>query len=414
MKHTLRSIVALAVLVCTPALVSADTVREWNAIATSVPVGSPFNQARVVAITQLAVFEAVNAIDPRYQPYLGTVVAPAGASVDAAVIAAAYRVLRTYALPAGHPMLDAARAASLAAIPDGTSKDGGVATGEAAAAAMLANRLNDGATPAEFYLPGSTDPNQWQLTAGCTASGGLFLNWRNLKTFGVANAVDFHAAPPPAATTPQYTRDFDEVKRMGSKTSAERPQHRTEVAQFYAATSPAYIFNMAARQVATAQGRSLADTARALALINMAISDAAVASFGTKYHYTTWRPETAIHMADIDDNPQTDADPTWQSLIAAPCFPSYTSNHASLSGGGAEVLRRLYGEGDHAITITNPAFPSLTYQYAEFKQILRDISDARVYGGIHYRFDQDEGERLGRAVATAVYKGNLRKLNDQE
>src|SRR5688500_14684940 len=111
MKHTLRSIVALAVLVCTPALVSADTVREWNAIATSVPVGSPFNQARVVAITQLAVFEAVNAIDPRYQPYLGTVVAPAGASVDAAVIAAAYRVLRTYALPAGHPMLDAARAA---------------------------------------------------------------------------------------------------------------------------------------------------------------------------------------------------------------------------------------------------------------------------------------------------------------
>jgi hypothetical protein len=171
---------------------------------------------------------------------------------------------------------------------------------------------------------------------------------------------------------------------------------------------------MAARQVATAQGRSLADTARALALINMAISDAAVASFGTKYHYTTWRPETAIHMADIDDNPQTDADPTWQSLIAAPCFPSYTSNHASLSGGGAEVLRRLYGEGDHAITITNPAFPSLTYQYAEFKQILRDISDARVYGGIHYRFDQDEGERLGRAVATAVYKGNLRKLNDQE
>jgi hypothetical protein len=150
MKNMLRSVATAAVLVVTPALVSADTVREWNAIATSVPLGSPFNQARVVAITQLAVFEAVNAIDPRYQPYLGTVVAPAGASVDAAVIAAAYRVLRTYALPAGHPTLDAARAASLAAIPDGTSKDGGVATGEAAAAAMLANRLNDGATPAEF------------------------------------------------------------------------------------------------------------------------------------------------------------------------------------------------------------------------------------------------------------------------
>lgn len=414
MTNTLRSIVAAATLVLSPGLVSADTVRDWNLIAVGVPLGSPFNQARVLAITQLAVFEAVNAIDPRYQPYLGTVVAPAGASVDAAVIAAAHRVLRNYAPVGSHAMLDGARAAALAAIPDGTGKDGGIATGEAAATAMLADRLNDGATPAEFYLPGSNDPNQWQLTAGCTASGGAFLNWRNLKTFGIENAADFHAAPPPGLTTPQYTRDFDEVKRVGGKASTERPQHRTDVARFYAATSPAYIFNMAARQVATAQGRSLAHTARALALINMAISDAAVASFGTKYLYTTWRPETAIHMADIDDNPRTEADPTWEPLITAPCFPSYTSNHASLSNGGAEVLRRLYGEGEHAITITNPAFPLLTYQYTEFKQILQDISDARVYGGIHYRFDQDEGERLGRAVGTAVYKGNLRKHDQEE
>ena len=170
--------------------------------------------------------------------------------------------------------------------------------------------------------------------------------------------------------------------------------------------------NMAARQIAAAQGRSLSHNARALALINMAISDAAVASFGTKYHSTTWRPETAIHNADVDGNARTEAEAGWQPLIVAPCFPSYTSNHASLSSGGAEVLRRLYGEGEHAITITNPTLPTLVYHYTEFKQILNDIDDARVYGGIHFRYDQDAGGRLGRAVATAVYQGNLRKARN--
>ena len=201
------------------------------------------------------------------------------------------------------------------------------------------------------------------------------------------------------------------MKRVGSKTSSERPQDRTDVARFYAGSSPAYIFNMAARQISVARGRSLSDNARALALLNMAISDAAVASFGTKYLYTTWRPETAIHNADVDGNPNTDAEPGWEPLIVAPCFPAYTSNHASLSGGGAEMLRRLFGEGEQVITITNPAFPTLVYEYTTFNQILNDIDDARVYGGIHFRFDQDAGGRLGRAVATAVYKGNLRKTH---
>ena len=169
--------------------------------------------------------------------------------------------------------------------------------------------------------------------------------------------------------------------------------------------------DMAARQIAVAQGRSMLHTARALALINMAISDAATASFGTKYHYTTWRPETAIHFADGDDNERTDAAPLWEPLIGAPCFPSYPSNHGSLSGGGAEVLRRIYGEGGHAIRITNAAFPTLVYDYTTFNQIEADIADARVFGGIHFRFDQVAGAVLGRAVATAVYKGNLRKID---
>ena len=340
MKKLLRTVATTAVLLASAAAAHADTVLDWNAIAASLATGSPFNQARVLATTQLAVFEAVNAIEKNYEPYLGTVVAPAGASADAATIAAAHGVL-TVLVPGSLTTLNNLRTAALAAIPDGPAKAGGIATGEAAAAAMLANRFNDGATPAEFYQPSSNDPYQWQLTAGCTAAGGGFYNWRNLKTFGIASAEAFRADAPPALDTPQYARDFEEVKRVGRNTSADRPQDRTDVARFYAATAPATIMNMAARQIAAARGDSLSQNARALALINMAISDAAVASFGTKYHYTTWRPETAIHNADVDGNARTEADATWQPLITAPCFPSYTSNHASLSSGGAEVLRRL-------------------------------------------------------------------------
>ena len=407
MKHTLRSIVAVTALLISPVFASTDVVLDWNIIAVGTPAGNPFNQARILATTQLAVFEAVNAIRGGYERYLDDpIVAPPGASVDAAVITAAHDVLVALA-PGSAAMLDARRDSALGLIPDGSAKSAGISVGAAAAAAMLVNRVDDGASPLTSYLPASSDPYEWQLTGGglpggCPASGGLFANWPDVKTFGIANAADFHADPPPALTSPQYARALDEVNRLGRNTSTERPQERTDNARFYAASSPAYIMNMAARQVATAQGRSLSENARALALINMAISDAAVASFGTKYQYKTWRPETAIQYAD--------GDTTWAPLIPAPCFPSYTSNHASLSSGGAEVLRRLYGEGEHTITITNPAFPSMIYHYTEFKQILADIDDARVYGGIHFRFDQDAGRKLGRAVGTAVYKGNLRKL----
>jgi hypothetical protein len=413
MRTRTALVVAVALLVCPP-IARADVVLDWNAIAIAAasPQG-PFNQARIMAITQLAVFEAVNAVNGDYQPYLGGVVAPAGASADAAAIAAAYRVLRTY-LPASAATLDAARAASLAAIPDGSAKTGGIAVGELAAAAMIAARVNDGATPAEFYLPTSTDPYQWQLTPGCPAAGGVFYNWRNVTPFGIADAADFLADPPPALTSNAYAKALNEVKQVGSKTSTQRPQDRTDVARFYASSSPAYVMNMAARQLAAARGDSLSENARAFALINMAISDSAVASFGTKYQYTTWRPETAIHNAEVDGNPKTDGDESWEPLIVAPCFPAYTSNHASLSNGGAEVLRRLYGASGHSITISNPLFPTLVYQYSELKQILADIDDARVFGGIHFRFDQDAGGNLGRAVGTAVYKNNLCPLHDRE
>jgi hypothetical protein len=412
----ITTLVTTALLLCSPPLAHADTVRDWNALAITATAGqTPFAQARIMAITQLAVFEAVNTIDPRYEPYLGTVVAPAGASIDAAVITAAYRALAAY-VPASvvTTILDPAKATALGAIPPGPAKDAGIATGEAAAAAMILARVGDGATPAQFSVPASTDPGVWQLTPSCPAAGGVFLQWRNLTPFGIANASDFRAAPPPELTSSQYTKDFDEVKRVGSKTSTERPQDRSDVARFYAGSSPAYVMNLAARQLAAAQGRSLSHSARAFALINMAINDSFIASFDTKYHYNFWRPETAIHGGEVDGNDKTEADLVWEPYIVTPCFPSYVSNHASGSYGGAEVLRRLYGAGEHSITIANPNFPTLVYQYSDLKQITADIDDARVFGGIHFRFDQEGGARLGREVGTAVYKGNLRPLPDQQ
>jgi hypothetical protein len=200
------------------------------------------------------------------------------------------------------------------------------------------------------------------------------------------------------------------VKRVGSVTSdsTARPQDRADVARFYAASSPTFVFNLAARQVAAAEGSSLSENARALALLNMASNDSLVASFWTKYHYKLWRPETAIREGDFDGNARTDADATFVPYILTPCFPSYPSNHASGSEGAAEILTRVYGAGGHAITMANPSVPGVTFHYRRFNQITDDISDARVYGGIHFRFDQDAGADVGRAVATYVYKHNLR------
>ena len=410
----MRVSTALAVvwMLISPATARADAVLEWNAIAVAVTSGSPFTQARFMAITQLAVFEAVNAVTGKYEPYLGTIVEAPGASAEAAAIAAAYRVLKTY-FPA-NASLDPARESSLAAIPDSPAKSLGIATGEAAAAAMIANRIGDNAAPppAGLYVPGPPEPGKWQLTPACTAGAGVFLDWRNVTPFGIRSVDQFISGPPPSLTSGRYTRDFLEVKTVGGIDSTARPQDRTDVARFYAAASPAFVLNTAAQQLATAQGRSLSHSARALALINMAISDSLVTSFATKYLYVFWRPETAIHAAATDGNAKTEPDTGFAPLIPTPCFPSYPSNHASGSYGGAHVLERIYGGGRHAITLTTAVLGSpMTLRYTRIKQITDDVDDARVYGGIHFRFDQEAGARLGRAVADNVYRRNLRRAH---
>ena len=160
----------------------------------------------------------------------------------------------------------------------------------------------------------------------------------------------FLPGPPPALTSNAYTKDYNEVKTVGSLDSTARPPDRADVARFYATALTGFVFNLVARQVAFTQGRSLSENARALALVNMASNDAFIVSFATKYFYTLWRPETAIRAGDVDGNAKTDPDPGFLPFIVTPCFPSYPSNHASGSNSAAEILRRIYGAGGHAIT----------------------------------------------------------------
>jgi hypothetical protein len=392
-------------LVANAAVSGTDPVLEWNSIMVSTTATqNPFFQARFAAITQLAVFEAVNAIDKDFEPYLGTINAPPGASPQAAAVAAAYTVLGNY-FPGNASALNAAYAASLASIPDGSAKQQGIAVGEAAAAALIALRTGDGSTPPEFYSPTSSAPGAWQPTPSCPPAGGLLLQWRNLRPFAIERSDQFRSTPPPALTSERYARSYNEVMRVGSVDSPFRPQDRSDVALFYAATAPVPVWNSAAVQVAVEQGRTMSENARALALMDVAIADASVSVFDTKYAYDFWRPETAIHAS---------GDTTWQPYIVTPCFPSYGSAHGSLSNAARKVLERVYGPRNHLITLSNPAVAGVILQYQTFEQITHDISDARVYGGIHFRFDQETGAEQGRRVGEYVHRHILRRVNGEQ
>ncbi len=412
MKLTRIAAAAVGVLLAGAAHAANDPVLEWNSIMLSTTAGqNPFFQARYAAITQLAVFEAMNAIEGDFDPYLGSVTAPRTASTEAAAVAAARAVLVNY-FPANAPSLDAAYAASLARIPDGVRKQQGIAAGEAAAAAVIALRTGDGSTPPQFYLPASAEPGEWQPTPGCPPQGGILLQWRNLRPFAIESTAQFRAAPPPALKSLRYVRDYNEVKRLGRVDSAFRPQDRADVAQFYALTAPVPVWDAVAAQIAVEQSRSPLETARALALVNMAISDAQASVFETKYHYNLWRPETAIRAGDADGNPLTRGDADFKPFVVTPCFPSYASAHGSSSAAAREVLERTFGGRHHFISLNNPALAGVTLQYRNLREITEDIDDARVYGGIHFRFDQDAGGRLGRQVGAYVQRNTLRRTHE--
>lgn len=409
-------IVAIAMVAVSPipaaAQAGTDTVLEWNAImVTTVGGQNPFAQARFAAITQLAVFEAVNSITGEYDSYLDPIDAPAGSSAEAAAAKAAHDVLVAY-FPAAAASLDAALASSLAGIPDGTSKDDGVAVGAAAAAELVALRAADGSSPPAFYQPTSTEPGEWQTTPTCPAAGGILFHWQNLQPFGVESTSQFRSDPPPSLTSREYTKDYAELLEVGASDSTARPADRAAVARLYAALLAVGTWNPVARALASEHPGSLTDHARALALLNLSMSDGLATVMETKYHYAFWRPETAIRAGDADGNDRTVGRADFAPFVATPCFPSYPSAHASASYAARWILERTWEGADFSVTLSHPAVPGVAVTYTNLKQITDDIDDARVYGGIHFRFDQEAGGIQGHRIANYVLGHVLRDVDE--
>ena len=401
----LRPLVAAAFVLCGASVAHSDEVTKWNAILETTVAATPhFLQSRSAAIVQLAVFEAVNAIVGDYEPYLGTIDAPPWASPEAATVAAAHR-----ALVALHPeaaaTLGVHRAGSLAAIPDGPGKDAGIAAGEQAANAVLALRANDGWNVVVPYTP-TISPGYWRPTPP-DFRPAAFVGWGQVTPFAINDGARFRLNPPPAMHTGKYAKDYNEVKALGGTFSALRPVDRADVARFYAAVLPMPLWPAAARQASAAQGKTLSENARDFAWLAMAVADSLIASMKMKYHYNLWRPVSAIRDGALDGNRQTDPDANWESFVFTPPYPSYPGNHASAAGAARAVLEHVYGRDGHDITLTNQAVPDVVLRYTSWEQITDDIDDARIYGGVHFRFDQEAGAHLGRQVGNYVLRNTL-------
>jgi hypothetical protein len=392
-------------------VVLADQVTDWNAIMLErTAAENSQTQARFAAITHLAVFEAVNAIGGGYEPYLrSTRAADPSASPQAAAIAAAHGVLKNY-FPSAAATLDGERARSLASIPDGASKTSGIAAGEAAAGAVIALRANDGASATMTYTP-VPGAGVYQPTPPAFAAATL-VHWGRVTPFGLARNDQFRPGPPPGMRSAEYRRDYDEVKSVGGVNSTTRPDDRADLARFASRAGPVAVWNSVAKQVSEEAPASLAANARLFALVNMAMCDAGIAVFEAKYFYRYWRPVTAIRDGDSDGNPRTEPDRTYTPFIATPAYPSYPSGQGGLSNAARSMIEELFGRGRHGVTLESPALPGLTLRYTKLRHITDDIADARVYGGLHFRFEQDVAETLGERVARYLLRNHLRCVRE--
>jgi hypothetical protein len=389
--------------------VVVDAVMEWNQIALSSTVTAaqgPQPQARSMTIVQVSVHDAVNAVTGRHDTYLSYGPPAAGASAEAAAIAAAHRSLVTL-FPSQTTALDAARVASLASR-GLTEANPGIAIGESAAAGILTLRAGDGAAQAQFpySAPGAGSPGVW-VPIGTAAA--LLPGLGNVTPWVLHSGSQFRPDGPPALDSGRYTRDYIEIKAIGSLTSTTRTSEQTEIGRFWLGT-PSAIWNGVARQVIAARGLDLSDTARTFALMYMATYDAAIACWDAKYTYNFWRPQAAIRNGHLDGNNATDGDPAWTPLFPTPPHPEYISGHSTLSSAMGSMLGFLFGD-DPGITLvalspTNPGFPR---QWTTFSQGIDEVIDARVYSGIHYRTSDEVGARVGRQVARFVLTHTLKK-----
>lgn len=381
----MKTIPCLLTAVAAAAAVSAvhaDAITDWNLksgeFVTEAKMGTP-PAVRVMALVQTAALQAVESAQQRQ------------ASAEAA-IAAAHRVALAKLLPAQQASIEAAATAALTAIADGPAKLAGIAAGEAAANAVLAARADDGAATPESYRPATT-PGAYVPTALPAVP-----QWPQRKPWLMASASQFRPAPPPALTSEQWARDFNEVKALGGKASTRRSTEQTEAARFWDYSLPA-VYHGVVRSVALQPQRDLARNARLFAAVAQGMDDALIAVFDAKYHYNFWRPTTAIRNADIDNNEATQREAGWAPLIDVPMHPEYPSGHSILASTVAKVIEAEgAGKALPVLSTSSPTAKGATRRWTRLEEFVREVSDSRVHGGIHFRSAADAGEAMGQRI----------------
>jgi hypothetical protein len=406
MQANLRRLLVAVALSAPTSSAFADVITDWNEKAVAYVTGkmAPAAAQRIVTIMHLAMFDAVNSIEPRYRPYLTQVPASAGTSKEAAAAAAAGTVLARLN-PAAEGEFRSAMAAYLAAIPEGDAKAQGISLGEAVAAKILAARAQDGADAPDSYRP-KTRPGVYVPTPPMVSS-----TWPTLKPFAMGSPSQFRAAPPIALTSEQWAADYNEIKDLGAKASTKRSARQTEDARFWLITGPQSA-DPIVRQVAIAQKMSVVDCARFMALAAVAAADAGIAVFEAKYHYDFWRPVTAIRNGDSDNNPATERDAAWQPIDATPMHPEYPCAHCLVSGAVASAVEAALGTPDiPEVSMTSPTAPGVTHRWTNIRAYNDEVSHARIWAGFHYRFSvrvgQDVGRRIGRYVVDNVMQADV-------
>jgi hypothetical protein len=387
---------------------------EWNDIAREwivVPAFSSVEQTRAMAIVQVAVHDAVSAITGDYEQYRSTGAAPAGASPAAAAIAAAYTALTGIVGPSDS--LASRYAASRAA--HGISPaDPGLAFGQSVAEGILALRdpSVDGSGTATFpyRAPNAGSPGVWTPMSGAPAAQALLPGWGQVTPFVLRSGSQFRPDPPPALGSERYARDYNEILRVGSIDSLVRTDEQTRIALFWRA-SPTAIWNPILRQAIDARALSLSEAARVMALFYLASSDASVVCWDAKYVYNFWRPEPAIRNGGADGNDATNADISWTPRLPTPPHPEYPSAHTSNSGAMAFILQSIFGdEPGFVIEATSAQAPGFVRHWLTFDEGVQEVTDARVYSGIHFRTSDEVGARIGRQVGQFVLRHALRPV----
>jgi hypothetical protein len=394
-----------------PGTAQADTVTQWNLTmiagleAAAIP---PPPAARIGAIVQASVFDAVNGIARRYAPYHVAPAAPAGASRDAAAAAAADTALAAL-IPAQRPLFDAQLAATLAQLSDDPAHPGqavrrGLAWGATVADGILAWRATDGFTaPPPPYVVGSA-PGDWQPTPPAflgPPAAPLFRQFAAMTPFALTSPAQFRPPGPPPLGSARWAHDLAEVQALGSAASTTRTAAQTQTAIFWQTDTPAAMWNRVADQLAQARDLPLAPNARLLAQVNIALADATIAVWNAKNHFNFWRPVTAIRAT---------SDPAWTPLLPTPAFQEYPSAHSGVSSAAAAVLASFYGNAT-TFSVTSAGLPGVQRDFTTFTAAVQQVEDARIYAGFHFRFSCADAAALGAQVANYVISTLMQPLH---